>query len=308
MGDELKKYFYCLLITLIFLTRCLHQQNSSDDLLLLIRAEQSFSKLSEAKGIRDAFLNYLADDAIVFRPTPVEARPLYFRSPAISGLLTWKPVFADIAMAGDLGYTTGPYVFRQDPASKQADGFGHYVSVWKKQADGAWRVILDCGIRYPSPDTTIREMSFSGKNHRFTTKNWIEIDAGKESETLIKTDLEFSNSSASVGIVAAFRTYSADEVRYYRMNEFPIIGRETICNRLISQTGVSSWEPIAAGVAKSGDLGFTYGVADFKSDQIEDDKIFKNSYLRIWKKRSHGEWKLVLDLANPIPENTKNSN
>ena len=82
----------------------------------LIEAERAFSKTSEEKGIREAFLTWLAPDAIVFRPAPVEGRPVYEKmDPADPAVLTWEPEFAEIASSGELGYTTGPYRIKPGP-------------------------------------------------------------------------------------------------------------------------------------------------------------------------------------------------
>jgi hypothetical protein len=77
-------------------------------------------------------LTYFSVKAISFRPTPVKARRRYEENPNIPGLLTWHPVFADVSSAGDLGYTTGPYEFRNQSPDEQPSSYGHYVSLWKK--------------------------------------------------------------------------------------------------------------------------------------------------------------------------------
>ena len=66
--------------------------------------------------------------------------------------LLWTPVGADISAFGDLGYTYGTFEFR----SKGKDGkavvdYGKYTSIWKKQADGSWKVVLDMGNASPAP-------------------------------------------------------------------------------------------------------------------------------------------------------------
>ncbi len=69
-----------------------------------------------------------------------------------SGLdLVWEPVFASIARSGDFGYDTGPSKWRAKKTEEKFSGFGHFVSIWKKQKDGAWKVALDCGIENPEP-------------------------------------------------------------------------------------------------------------------------------------------------------------
>src|SRR5262245_2445266 len=108
----------------------------------LVGAERDFARLSLARGVRDAFLANLAEDSIIFRPNAVPGRQWFENNPPPATLrLEWEPEFADIASTGDLGYTTGPFERRRTPQDPPA--FGHYVTLWRKQADGKWKVALD---------------------------------------------------------------------------------------------------------------------------------------------------------------------
>ena len=65
--------------------------------------------------------------------------------------LTWTPVYADMATSGDLGYTFGTYEFRsKDKDGKPTVTYGKYASVWKKQKDGTWKVVMDMGNASPA--------------------------------------------------------------------------------------------------------------------------------------------------------------
>ena len=60
--------------------------------------------------------------------------------------LTWTPVGADISASGDLGYTYGTYEFSSlGKDGKAVIDHGKYTSIWKKQKDGSWKVVLDMG-------------------------------------------------------------------------------------------------------------------------------------------------------------------
>jgi len=66
--------------------------------------------------------------------------------------LTWTPVHADMAASGDLGYTYGTYEFRsKDKDGKPTVEHGKYASIWKKQKDGSWKVVMDMGNSSQSP-------------------------------------------------------------------------------------------------------------------------------------------------------------
>ncbi len=58
--------------------------------------------------------------------------------------LTWKPEGGALSAAGDMGYTWGHYEGRSiGPAAGAALESGRYMTVWKKEPDGSWRVLLD---------------------------------------------------------------------------------------------------------------------------------------------------------------------
>jgi ketosteroid isomerase-like protein len=66
--------------------------------------------------------------------------------------LTWSPVHAEMAASGDLGYTYGTYEFRSiGKDGKPTVEDGKYVSIWKKQKDGSWKVVMDMGNSSPRP-------------------------------------------------------------------------------------------------------------------------------------------------------------
>jgi ketosteroid isomerase-like protein len=58
--------------------------------------------------------------------------------------LEWHPDQIAIARSGELGYTSGTYTWTfKDASGKPASDKGKYLTVWKKQQDGSWKVLLD---------------------------------------------------------------------------------------------------------------------------------------------------------------------
>src|SRR5436189_4310172 len=134
----------CLYVSVIYAADLQTSWNS------LIEAERTFARTSLAKGTKEAFLSALAEDAVIFRPRAVPARKWMQESPAPTSQLSWEPEFADIAVAGDLGYTTGPWEIRKTPQDPPG-AFGHFVTMWRKQPDGQWKAELDNGIGHDRP-------------------------------------------------------------------------------------------------------------------------------------------------------------
>ena len=266
--------------------------------LAIVEAERAFARAAAAKGTRDAFLEFLADDGIIFQPGPVNGKQFWQARAPRKGLLSWEPVFADVSLAGDLGYTTGPYEFRPNGADDKPIAFGQYFTIWKKQTDGSWKVALDRGTGNPQPSGPVAPLQFA-VNERPVTKK-VDVDAATGRALLLKTEAEFSNASSSQGIEKAFHSYLADDVRLFRENSFPAVGKRAALAALATNRGILTWRPAMAGLARSGDLGYTYGAYDLKASG-SDQKPEHGNYVRVWKRQTNGRWKVFIDILNPMP-------
>ena len=110
----MKKFVSTLMVLCVLAALALAQKvDRKTDLGSLVEAERAFARASIEKGIRASFIENLADDGILFRPRPVAGKKWMEDHPAPKGVLTWQPIFADVARAGDMGYTTGPWEFRE---------------------------------------------------------------------------------------------------------------------------------------------------------------------------------------------------
>ena len=59
--------------------------------------------------------------------------------------LTWDPVFARVADSGELGYTVGTYEMKSSQEGRVESRQGTYLSVWRRQDDGRWKIEADIG-------------------------------------------------------------------------------------------------------------------------------------------------------------------
>lgn len=66
--------------------------------------------------------------------------------------LTWDPTFAAVSSSGDLGYTVGTYESARRVDGDRVVDRGTYLTVWRRQADGAWKVEADIGNPAPAGD------------------------------------------------------------------------------------------------------------------------------------------------------------
>jgi ketosteroid isomerase-like protein len=262
------------------------------DVTKLVEAERSFALAAATVGTRAAFLEYLTDKALIFRPHPVNAHVWYAENTEDSGLLSWGPAYAEVSSSGDMGYTTGPWEFRRNAADAEAASYGHYVSIWGKQADGSWRVLLDIGNTYDRP------VKRSSKVETRIGSGGGEVDQSKEREILLATERVFADESEKGTLIGAYMAYTTDDVRYYRVGAPPVKGQTPTRNALKGIHGIMTWTASGAGVAVSGDLGYTYGTMELR-DRESGAVIDANSYMRIWRIEDGGRWSVALDIALP---------
>jgi len=64
---------------------------------------------------------------------------------AIPGLtLHWQATKVEAARSGDMGYSMGTYEMSfTGPDGNPATDHGKYVTIWRKQDDGTWKVVAD---------------------------------------------------------------------------------------------------------------------------------------------------------------------
>ena len=118
---------------------------SVDYKTLLLDTDRSFSKLSEQKGTKFALIQFIDNKGILLMPasTPIiGGQAINYISQLYDSTftMTWEPKGGDVAKSGDLGFTYGLYSVK--PIEKDTIYYGTYVSIWKRQADGKWKFVL----------------------------------------------------------------------------------------------------------------------------------------------------------------------
>ena len=275
-----------------------------NELRTLVETERAFSRTSEEKGIREAFSTFIADDGILFRPRAVKGKEWMRQHPlppaTTRPLLTWQPIFAAISQAGDLGYTTGPWQYKSDIKDAKPAAFGNFMTIWKKQPDDSWKFVLDLGVSHPSPKTTVSLWQPPTSPRPLALRR---TDIRTARARLRKLDEEFSNTSTLRGSVEAFLAYAATDVRLFRENREPFVGKKSAATALMPLSVQWSWNPAFTDVSASGDLGYSYGTYQLR-DRSSAKVVEEGNYARVWKKVGR-VWKVVIDVANPLPPETK---
>ena len=121
----------------------------------LMDADRAFNNAT-AERRTDGWMEFIAEDGAMIRSTGTitgraAIREEMFKTFADTAFsLRWEPLQADAG--GDLGYTNGRFEARfRDTKGNAAMRTGRYLTVWKKQADGSWKVVRDIGVQDPAP-------------------------------------------------------------------------------------------------------------------------------------------------------------
>lgn len=117
----------------------------------LSEADLAFCQATRERGL-EGWLAYFGDDAVIAQKSP----PVYGKDAlrehfkklfALKDLdFRWSPAKAEIFPGGDLGYTSGRFTRSFTTADgKKVSVKGSYLTVWKKQKDGSWKILSDFG-------------------------------------------------------------------------------------------------------------------------------------------------------------------
>jgi len=122
---------------------------------LLFDLEAKFAKTT-AEGGGKAFAAWFAEDGVSLAngQAPVHGREAIAKQATWSPKdyqLTWTPTDGVMSPTGDMGYTWGHY----EGTSWYADGnskvtTGRYLTIWRKEPDGSWKVVLDASNDEPA--------------------------------------------------------------------------------------------------------------------------------------------------------------
>ena len=114
------------------------------------KTDADWVKAAKSKKVED-WVAFYSDDAVILPPNEKTAsakesiRKLIGEMFALPNVvITWEPTKVEVAKSGDIAYLYGTYQMSWDDASgKPVDDNGKMVEIWKKQADGNWKCIVD---------------------------------------------------------------------------------------------------------------------------------------------------------------------
>lgn len=252
----------------------------------LIETEKAFAQASIDKGTKTALLEFLSKESIVFdKSMPVNGLD-YWQKLDFKGVITWQPITAEIAGSSDLGYTIGNYQSHNAAVTDKPSISGSFVTLWKKQSDNSWKVAVDMEVSHDEAvvnSANITEIYPTFKPYEL--KNRMVL---AERMVFMNDHFYWKNAKFSLN---PFESHLAQNVRIYRKNLKPIIGKEN-AKGFLKKTYDKNlvYTGLKAISSNAGDLVCVYGVISGAGKS--------GTYLRIYKQEAKDVWKIVVEMVN----------
>jgi len=258
------------------------------------RAELAFARQAEAQGIRTAFLAWLKPNARVFTPRMMSAKDQYGPAPGDPGQLAWFPEAMGMAASGDLAWSLGPWTY----AARKGGPVlvhGHFLSIWRRQAESDWKVEADIGVPHGAPKEPVTGFVVPGPG--ITTRSGAVTKAPEAEADLAKLEAELSAAWGLRGGLV-LEPLLAKEGRLLRPGALPLRAPAELRQALAADRPGTTWKPALLQVSASGDLAWACG------ETGPDDRGVTASFLRIWVVEA-GTWKVLFDVRLPHPAPTQ---
>ena len=265
----------------------------SAELTQLVMTEREFAARAQQVNARQAFVEYFAADAILFTPFATPAFPGLRDGPDWGVDIQWRPVAAAISGAADMGFTTGPTEYRRAPTDAPLR-YGHYTSVWRRQQDGRYRVLIDIGISHAAPQTRADDWSLGQAARSLPARSAGEQAAA--TAALRALDMH-TGAAARDATATALARVIADGARVHLSGQVPVVGRAAALALLEALDHGYEWSPEGVVVAESGDFGFVYGRGRWQGKQTAASGEL--AYLNLWQ-RDADEWKLIVQVCSRV--------
>jgi len=290
----------------------------------MVETERMFAQRAMVVGWKQAFLEYFSESAVGYEDGAVGPAKEQVRNspdPPPEHQLLWDPRYGDVAGSGELGYLTGPSRNILPSRNNGQPRHGAYASVWKRERDGRYRVLIDIGVPTPRAPAFTETFTRAPYANRFTG------DYDERTPPLGAAD-GVLNSDLKTSVPRAYRGRLAPGVRFHRPGVMPIAGEAAALKWLASQPRFAQVDSRFSESAQSGDMGYTWGTwtrrvvapargtapsggspppgatpptgrggraSGGRSTPPQQETGF---YVRVWVREKSGQWVVALDVLN----------
>jgi hypothetical protein len=258
-----------------------------------LAAERSFALGSRTKGMKAAFLEWLAPQGTVFGPGPMSVEDRFAPvpdDPADQAALEWLPEWIVISGSRELALISGRWDLVPVGTEFPTD-FGQYLSVWQHGPQG-WRVLADIGSNQEEqlpliPRATGRMIE--ARAPRVTMVPEPEILAAQ-------VEGEFETLAFRDGYGQALVESADIDVIVLRVGE---VARRSV-EALTVDAPLADLGPrieVLGSAAAAYDMLATWGVMHFEA---AEGGVVRLAFLRVWQLET-ARWQIIADATRLLP-------
>jgi ketosteroid isomerase-like protein len=256
-----------------------------------LAADVAFAARADEAGHQAAFIEFLADDAVLFRPEAVRGQEWLAGHEPAGGRLEWSPAAVANDCTGRLAITTGPWRY------SNADGgepvAGHYLSVWRLNDEGQWRVVLDHGIDHvPGAQPAVQLPAAFAQLWPGDAAS--ACSGHGEADDLAKAEEYLNAEIGRQGLAQAARVAAAEGAIAYRDDRAPGPLADLVSAADTAFGPGTAAQSVGMIFEPGTNLAVTHGL--LRSADAADRAL----YVRVWN-RERRRWQVALDVRTPLP-------
>ncbi len=253
----------------------------------IVAADIYDSELSANKGSLEGLRNSLDRNSIYFKPAPEPALDYFRTRPNIPDSISWHPVLAKIAKSNEWGFTTGPINWQNEGFGEK---YGEYLTVWKRDRRGKWKIALKAEIEHPNPskEESIKFVNPANEKY-FKQQSDVRLD---QREDIVRSTDRLMGTILMADNAVAYKEFLGENARMLFAGYAPQIGKENILNFLKTNKIEIKTENIEVDRSYSGELAYSYGSAKV----IKNNRVENFYYIRIWELNEDFKWNVIVEM------------
>jgi len=197
------------------------------------------------------------------------------------------PGWVAVSAAGDLAVSTGPWEIRRNSPTilTDAQAQGWFISMWRRQGDGGWKVAVDAGVSSPTKyvlPATAADGTTAPKSAGNAEGAKLAIAAAEQAFAV----------AARQGIGGAVEAVADPALRVYREGKPAAFGAKESKTALATDGRKAACASEQVIASKSGDLAYSYGACTGT-----DDATAKYAFLHVWRRQQDQSWRILVDVT-----------
>lgn len=282
-----------IVAAMLFLVESAAAAAPLDDVLA---ADAAFALRSVEVGQQAAFLEVLADESVLFRPEAVAGREWFATHESATGRLEWTPSAGAVNCSGQLAVTTGRWQYVNVAGGEPVSG--HYLSLWRRDGEGRWRVLLDHGIDHAADAAPPEPLA------GLLAALWVGDEPGTCGERLHGAELESAEEALNRaikrrGLTEALSRAAKPGALVYRDDSPParLAGDGPPMDARFGKGTVA--RHVGVIIQPGSDLAVSHGLLSADATQ-GGAPAHEAVYVRVWT-LDDNRWRVAIDMQTPLP-------